>query len=144
MNDFKEAFFHTLSVVFSRERERYYIKICKISWIRQLDNMQKISLEQPFTMEEIVISLKDSKGTRAGCLKAIWPSIKNSMMSFFQDFYENGSLPAASNSSFISLIPKCFNLSKITDFRSISLINSLPKLLLKVLVKFIIGNIVAE
>lgn len=62
-------------------------------------------------------------------------------MKFFEDFFENGSIPRGSNSSFFTLIPKKTSPESVSDFCPISLINSSFKILPKVLVNRISGVI---
>ena len=48
-------------------------------------------------------------------------------------FFQHGSIPKGGNSSFITLIPKIPNANMVKDFRPISLIGSLYKIIAKVL-----------
>lgn len=54
-------------------------------------------------------------------------------MKFFEDFHMTGRFSKAINSTFLVLIPKKERADNIKDFRSISLVGSLYKLLAKVL-----------
>ncbi|XP_028102144.1 uncharacterized protein LOC114301374 [Camellia sinensis] len=55
------------------------------------------------------------------------------ILQFFKDFYDNGCLAKGINSSFIILIPKKNSPSGISDYRPISIVRSLCKVLSKVL-----------
>lgn len=99
------------------------------------------SLEESFSLPEIELALKHTDKTKApgldglnaGVLHSLWPSIKNDVLAFFNDFHSTGFIPPGCNSLFIALIPKIVNASSPVDFRPISLINVLMKLLTKVM-----------
>lgn len=55
--------------------------------------------------------------------------MKGDIMSFFRDFHKNARLPKGFNSSFIALIPKVGNALSLNEFRPISLIGSMYKIL---------------
>ena len=54
-------------------------------------------------------------------------------MAFFDDFHRSSQFERSLNASFLSLIPKKNNSLNIRDFRPISLVGSVYKLLSKVL-----------
>lgn len=64
--------------------------------------------------------------------KRAWHLIKDDL-SLFKVFYENSSLPSSVHASFITLVPKVRGPSKTQDFRPISLINGIYKIVAKVL-----------
>lgn len=66
---------------------------------------------------------------------------------FMNDFHANAKLPNGLNSSFIAFISKFSNPSRIKDYRPISLVGSLFKILSKVLVgwlKAINGSLISS
>lgn len=68
-------------------------------------------------------------------------------MQFFEEFYDNGKLASGLNNSFITLIPKVDCPSSISDFRPISLIGSIYKILAKVLanrLKKVVPRVIGE
>lgn len=101
------------------------------------------ALQTIFTLQEVEDALADTDKTKApgpdglnaGVLTAIWPTIKLEVMDFFRTFHDSGKIPSGFNSSFIALIPKSMNASTPADYRPISLMNALIKLLSKVLSK---------
>lgn len=62
-----------------------------------------------------------------------WGFLKDDIMRYLREFHAHGILPRGTNSSFISLIAKCENPQGFGDFRSISLVNCLYKILAKLL-----------
>jgi hypothetical protein len=62
-----------------------------------------------------------------------WSVIEADVMGFFDEVYHHCKFERSLNASFIALIPKKQNASNIRDFRPISLIGSIYKLLAKVL-----------
>jgi len=68
-------------------------------------------------------------------------------MRFISDFNKNGKLTRGINTTFIALIPKIDSPQRINDFRPISLVGSLYKILSKVLanrLKSMMGNIISD
>ncbi|KAM7490623.1 hypothetical protein LguiA_033544 [Lonicera macranthoides] len=66
-------------------------------------------------------------------LQAGWEVIKRDIMGVFREFHENGVVNIKTNATFICLIPKKLKSISIKDFRPISLVTSLYKVLAKVL-----------
>lgn len=68
-------------------------------------------------------------------------------MGFMEEFHANGKLVRGSNSSFIVLIPKKENPRKVSDFRPISLIGCMYKVLSKVLanrLRLVIHSLISD
>ncbi|XP_028074331.1 uncharacterized protein LOC114276709 [Camellia sinensis] len=59
--------------------------------------------------------------------------MKDDIMKFMQEFHDNGVLGNGINCSFVTLVPKIASPEAITDFRPISLISSIYKVVAKVL-----------
>ncbi|MCI18759.1 cysteine-rich receptor-like protein kinase [Trifolium medium] len=59
--------------------------------------------------------------------------LKEDFFSFMNDFHMNGKLVKGLNNTFIALIPKKDNPANLNDFRPISLVGSIYKVLSKVL-----------
>jgi hypothetical protein len=72
-------------------------------------------------------------GINFGFMKEFWPELKGDIMRFITEFHRNGKLTRCINSTFIALIPKIDNPQTLNDFRPISLVGSLYKILAKVL-----------
>ncbi|GKU95494.1 hypothetical protein SLEP1_g8850 [Rubroshorea leprosula] len=107
--------------------------------ISQADNKFLIA---PFTEEEIrkVIWECDSSkapgpdGFNFRFMKSMWDDIKTEVIGFVKEFQEQGRLERGSNASFIVLIPKTKNPQRIEEYKPISLIGVMYKVVAKLLV----------
>jgi hypothetical protein len=99
------------------------------------------NLVEPFTNEEIDKAIREMPSERAPApdgfnmqlIKKCWHIIKTDFYQLCHDFFnESGSLHAI-NSSFIRLVPKVNNPEHANDYRPISLLNSVLKLLTNLL-----------
>ncbi|RVW46009.1 LINE-1 reverse transcriptase-like [Vitis vinifera] len=94
-----------------------------------------------FSEEEIYAALMGMNGDKApgpdGFTIAFWQSswglVKEEIMDLFREFYNQRSFANSLNSTFLVLIPKKGGAEDLGDFRPISLLGSLYKLLAKVL-----------
>jgi hypothetical protein len=113
------------------------------------------NLVKPFSIEEVHAAIWDCDsfkspgpdGINFGFLKEFWPELKEDIMRFITEFHRNGKLSKGINSTFIALIPKVDNPQKLNDFRPISLVGSLYKILAKVLanrLRQVVGSVVSE
>ena len=66
-------------------------------------------------------------------IKKCWHIIKHDIYELCNDFFNGTVSLQAINSSFITLVPKCNNPTTVNDFRPISLLNSILKLITKLL-----------
>ena len=69
--------------------------------------------------------------------KKCWHIIKEVIYNLCKEFFEGNLNLKAINNSFITLIPKCNNPSSVNDFRPISLLNSVLKLLTKIMSRWL-------
>jgi hypothetical protein len=65
--------------------------------------------------------------------QACWDIVKEDIMKIFSGFHAEGKFEASLNSTFISLIPKIPGASEMKDFRPISLVGGIYKIIAKVL-----------
>ncbi|XP_074363692.1 uncharacterized protein LOC141704360 [Apium graveolens] len=108
---------------------------------KRLNKEEVLFLERDFCMEEIIIALKSFSSDKAPgpdglnmkYIKEFWPFLKDKVLEGFNWFANTGCLPKGFNSSFIALVPKVRVPNKPSEFRPISLINSVAKILTKVL-----------
>jgi len=95
----------------------------------------------PFTSEEmdsVILLLPNDKaqgpdGFNNLFFKKSWPVIKWDMYRLCNDFYHHQADLKSINYSYITLVPKKDNPERVSDFRPISLLNSSPKFVSKLL-----------
>lgn len=100
-----------------------------------------VFLVAPFSLEEIECVVKESDGNKSpgpdgfnfAFLKQFWYLIKHEVRIFFDQFHGNEVLAKCLLSYFITLIPKVKSSSSLKEFRPISLLGCLYKILAKVL-----------
>ncbi|KAJ9708595.1 hypothetical protein PVL29_000566 [Vitis rotundifolia] len=98
-------------------------------------------LESPFTEEEIskaIFQMDRDKalgpnGFTIAVFQDCWDVIKEDLVRVFDEFHRSGIINQSTNVSFIVLLPKKSMAKKISDYRPISLITSLYKIIAKVL-----------
>ncbi|XP_038704713.1 uncharacterized protein LOC120000656 [Tripterygium wilfordii] len=97
------------------------------------------SMELPFSNDEIRKAVWSCEGNKApgpdgfnfNFIKRAWDIIEDDVYGLVHKFYASGKLPQGVNSSFITLVPKISGASKLTEFRPISLVGSLYKIVSK-------------
>lgn len=108
----------------------------------QISEQQQNSwLTRPFAESEVLAvltSMPDDKspgvdGFPMGVLKQCWPFMKHEIMTMLQDFHATGKFDWRLNTTLIALIPKKLDTSAVSDYRPISLVFSLYKILFKLL-----------
>lgn len=57
--------------------------------------------------------------------------MKNDLLEVFNEFYEQGTINKSTNATFIVLVPKKDDVKEFIDFRPISLVSSLNKIIAK-------------
>ncbi|GMJ00001.1 hypothetical protein HRI_003669300 [Hibiscus trionum] len=106
-----------------------------------LSQDQRIRLERPFSEEEVWEALANTDSSRApgpdgfnmGFFKKFWPELKDDLMKFFVNFFHEKEWESGINHSFIALIPKKAGSISLEDYRPISLVGGIYKILSKVL-----------
>ena len=105
---------------------------------KRLRSSEAETLEVQFTEEEIYAALMGMNGDKKapgqdGLTIAFWQSrwelVKEEIMELFREFYDQCSFAKSLNSTFIVLIPKKGGAEDLGDFRPISLLRGLYKLL---------------
>ena len=97
-------------------------------------------LQRPFEEMEIKIAVFECDGNKApgpdgfplAVFQTQWEVVKEDLLKVFQEFYNSGIINSVVNETYTCLIPKKTNSSKIRDFRPISLVTSLYKIIAKV------------
>ncbi|GJQ92932.1 RNA-directed DNA polymerase, eukaryota [Tanacetum coccineum] len=86
-------------------------------------------------------------GFTFGFYRRYWSFIENDVVDAIKWFFANGNIPKVGNSCFITLIPKIPNDNLVKDFRPISLIGSVYKIIAKILANrlvSVLGDLVNE
>ncbi|GKV32111.1 hypothetical protein SLEP1_g40740 [Rubroshorea leprosula] len=119
----------------------------------KISQAESCMLSAKFTEEEIYKAVWDCDNSKARgpdgfnfkFFKEMWEVIKQDIIGFADEFYTNGKLVKGSNASFVVLIPKTSNPQKIEDFRPISLIGSMYKIIAKLLanrIRLVMGSVI--
>ncbi|MCH79641.1 LINE-1 reverse transcriptase like, partial [Trifolium medium] len=106
-----------------------------------LSEVENAALVMPFSELEILEVVKLSDGNKSpgpdgynfAFLKNCWDTLKGEIRIMFDQFHGNASLPRSFLSYFVALIPKVSSPFGLSDFRPISLLGCLYKLVSKVL-----------
>ncbi|RVW65755.1 LINE-1 retrotransposable element ORF2 protein [Vitis vinifera] len=112
-------------------------------------------LEECFSGDEVFLALSDLNGDKApgpdgfslAFWQFCWDFVKDEVLGFFKEFYERGKFVRSLNTTFLVLIPKKCGAEDLSDFRPISLVGGLYKLLAKVLanrLKKVVGKVVSS
>lgn len=89
-------------------------------------------------LEEAVWSYDWNKATgpegfNFNFIKKFWDTLKLYVWGMVEEFYRNARLPKGITSYFLALFPKCDNPQRLGDYRPISLLGCLYKILAKIL-----------
>ena len=111
-----------------------------LDWI-PISRESAIWLDKPFFEEEVrlaVFQLNKEKtfgpdGFTIAVYQDCWNVIKENLMRVFLEFHTNGIINQSTNATFIALVLKKSQTFKILDFRPISLVTSLYKIIVEVL-----------
>ena len=112
-------------------------------------------LERPFDEEEIKRAIHDCDGNKAPgpdsftleLFQSQWETMKDDVMRVFREFAKDGIVHGVTNETYIFLVPKKANSSKVKDFRPISLVTNIYKIIAKVLssrLKEVLANTIGE
>ncbi|KAJ9564334.1 hypothetical protein OSB04_000300 [Centaurea solstitialis] len=136
--DENSKFFHIVSKFRERRNSLLGLNIGG-TWME--DPKEAVVLEVRFSEEEVWLAVKDCgpnkspgpDGFTIEFIKKFWNIIKTDLLKVFDWFWKKETLAGGCNASFVSLIPKLGNPLGLNDFRPISLIGILYKLISKVL-----------
>ena len=121
----------------------------------QIDGLESGWLDRRFENEEILLAVNELVGDKAPGLddfsmvffRHCWRVVKRDVLAVFEDFYQHSKFEKSLNATFIALIPKKNDASNIQDFRPISLVGNLYKILSKVLanrLKLVLDKLILE
>ncbi|GKA99799.1 RNA-directed DNA polymerase, eukaryota, partial [Tanacetum coccineum] len=120
-----------------------------------LSNDQRDDLERMVTKEEVKKAVWDCGSDKSpgpdgfsfSFFRHFWSTIEKDIIEAVDCFFTYGDMPNGCNSIFIALIPKIIDANMVKDFRPISLIGSLYKVIAKILTNRlvnVIGDLVNE
>ncbi|KAJ9689585.1 hypothetical protein PVL29_014989 [Vitis rotundifolia] len=106
-----------------------------------LDSLDNEILEGQFSNEEVFKALSALGGDKAlgpngftlAFWKFCWPIVGGAVMQVFEELHSQNAVFRSHNATFLVLIPKKEGVSDVQDFRPISLVGSLYKIIAKVL-----------
>ncbi|WMV38581.1 hypothetical protein MTR67_031966 [Solanum verrucosum] len=112
-------------------------------------------MQRPFSVEEVVHILKLCDGDKAlgpddftMCFfKECWEIIKDDVMQTIHNFHQNEVFERSLNATFVALIPKKHGAEELKDFRPISLIGGMYKIIAKLItdrMKTVMGRLINE
>ena len=124
------------------------------SWAPRVSDLEALDISAPVSDKDIKTSLWSFKpfkapgpdGLHPGFFQKCWNTVGDSVTNEVKHIFTNGRMPAYLNKTLISLIPKCIGPETLTQFRPISLCNTVYKIVTKILVcriRPIIGNLVS-
>ncbi|GJW94067.1 RNA-directed DNA polymerase, eukaryota [Tanacetum coccineum] len=122
-----------------------------LPFINRLTTDQRIDLDCAITSDEIKAAVWDCgenkspgpDGFTFEFFRHFWDLIGLDLCAAVQHFFEKGTFPRGCNSSFIALIPKVPDAKFVSDFRPISLIGSVYKVITKVLANRL-GHVISD
>ncbi|GKD03186.1 RNA-directed DNA polymerase, eukaryota [Tanacetum coccineum] len=149
----KNKFFHHFRKRFDKPDVSRACLVMNYSKTLSFD--QQVELELEVSKEEVKRAVWDCgtdkspgpDGFTFGFYRRFWKVIENDVFEAVKHFFTHGDIPNGCNSSFISLIPKIPDANVVKDFRPISLIGSLYKIIAKILANrlvVVLGDIVNE
>ncbi|GJZ91436.1 RNA-directed DNA polymerase, eukaryota [Tanacetum coccineum] len=108
---------------------------------------QKEDMERRISKEEVKRAVWDCgvdkspgpDGFSFSFYRHFWPVIEKDVFEAVDYFFMYGEIPNGCNSNFIALIPKILDANMVKDFRPISLIGSLYKIIAKILANRLVG-----
>jgi len=120
------------------------LPFCKLSY------GEAVNLIKPFSLEEVKQAVWDCDSFKSPgpdgisfyFIKKNWELVKDDFMRFLVDFHRNGKLSKGINSTFIALIPKVNSHQRLNDYRPISMVGCLFKVLANRL-RIVIGSVVS-
>ena len=106
---------------------------------QKLSGVEAGALTKPFSQVEVKQAIWDCDSFKSpgrddisfGFIKEFWELVKDDFMRFLMEFHRNGKLIKGVNSTFIASIPKVTSPQRLNDFRPISLVWCMYKVLTK-------------
>lgn len=107
----------------------------------QISPEQAKTLTEQFTNEEIVEAMASCDTDKAPgpdgfnfkFVKSAWNTIKHDMYEIVHKFWDTSRLPRGCNTAYIALIPKVTNPASFKDYRPISMVGCIYKIIAKLM-----------
>jgi len=120
-----------------------------------IDADECIWLERVFEEQEVWEVMREMNGDKASSpdsfsmafFQKYWAVLKQDIMAVFSEFHNSYQFERSLNATFVSLIPKKADAEDIKDFRTISLVGGVYKMISKVLadrLKSVLGKIISS
>ena len=123
--------------------------------LQRLTESENMELERPATIQEITAAIAECDPLKAPgydgfnlkCIKHMWSVIGDDFYTYILNFFATGTLHASFNTAWVTLIPKKKGVLEVADFRPISLVGSLYKVMAKILssrLKTVLPNLIGD
>jgi len=120
-----------------------------------IDADECLWLERAFEEQEVWEVVRDMNGDKApgpdgfsmAFFQKCWGILKKYIMAVFSEFHDSSQFERSLNATFVSLIPKKTDVVEVKDFRPISLVGGVYKIISKVLanrLKSVLGKIISS
>ena len=120
-----------------------------------IEEEERLSLEKEFSKEEVIQVLREMEGDKApspddftmAFFHKCWNVVEKDVMDFLDYFLWHSMFERSLNALFLTLIPKKCNAVYIKDFHPINLVDSVYKLLSKVLanrLRAVLDNLISK
>nr|GFA75764.1 RNA-directed DNA polymerase, eukaryota [Tanacetum cinerariifolium] len=144
-NDIKQEFLNHFQEIFDKLVERQVT--IDMSYPRSISGEQRDELEREVTIEDIKTAVWNCgtdkfpgpDGFTFDFYFQFWSTIDKDVYAAVNHFFINGDIPTGCNSSFLALILKVPDANLVKDFRPISLISSIYKIIAKILTNRLIN-----
>jgi hypothetical protein len=124
------------------------------SWAPRVSDIETLTIGAPVSANDVKTSLWSFKpfkapgpdGLHPGFFQKCWNIVGDSVINEVKQIFISGKMPTYLNKTLISLIPKCLGPETLSQFRPISLCNTVYKIVTKIIVsriRPIIGNLVS-
>ncbi|GJT07206.1 RNA-directed DNA polymerase, eukaryota [Tanacetum coccineum] len=139
VSKFKEAFFNHFEARF--KKLDIHRLVLNFTFDKRLSIMQAADLDRVVSRDEIRLAVWDCgenkspgpDGYSFEFFKKYWNLVGSDLCDAIEHFFDTRVFPNGCNSSFVALIPKVTDAKFVNDFRPISLIGSMYKIVTKVL-----------
>ena len=128
-----------LSPSYIHSTPEWFQSLCPFSVASELQ-ITMCSIPSEIEIQKILFRLNPNKapgpdGLTSGFYKAAWETVGHEVLTSIKGFFTTSFLPSATNATILSLIPKRQGASMITDYRPIACLNTIYKVISRLLVR---------